>query len=110
MAEPTIKQVTFYPIRPTEKGLVGFATCLFDDKLALNSIAIYTKPGGGYRLLFPNRKLPNGRDIAIFYPVNKETYELLKQAIVKKIEELVEKVKRASEDESERGGGSHDFD
>jgi len=93
-----VDEVVFYPIRPTEKGLIGFASCLFDGRLSLNSIAIYTRPDGkGYRLLFPLKRLPNSRDVNIFYPVNNETYELIKEAVVKKIEELAEKVK-------ERGG------
>ncbi len=88
-----ISEVTFYPLRPTEKGLIGFASCLFDNKLSLNSISVYLTPSGDIRLLFPNKTLPNSKEINIFYPVNKETYELLKQAVAKKIEILSEKAK-----------------
>lgn len=93
MNKTIITEVSFYPIRPTEKGLVGFASVVFDDKLSLNSIAVYTRPDGSdYRLLFPSRQLPNGREIQTFYPINKETSESIKEAIVKKIEELTEKM------------------
>lgn len=88
-----ISEVKFYPIRPTDKGLIGFASCLFDNKLSLNSISVYTTPSGDIRLVFPNKQLPNSKEINIFYPINTETYELIRVAVNKKIEELVEKAK-----------------
>ena len=84
-----ISEVTFYPLRPNEKGLIGFASLLFDGKLSVNSIAVYTRPDGSdLRLLFPSRRLPNGREVNIVYPVDRLTYQLIKEAIMKKIEEL----------------------
>ena len=94
--ETIIKEVTWYPLRPNEKGLIGFASCLFDNKLSLNSISVYLTPTGDIRLLFPNKILPNSKEIQIFYPINKETYEIMRQAVLKKIQELTEKVKEAS--------------
>lgn len=93
MNRTIVSEVTFYPLRPNEKGLIGFATCLFDEKLSLSSIAVYTKPSGELRLLFPTKQLPNGKVISIFYPIDKETHEIIKEAIIKKIEKLAEKVK-----------------
>jgi len=87
-----IDEVTFYPVRPSERGLIGFAGCLFDNKLSLNCISVYLTPNGDIRLLFPDKTLPNSKQINIFYPVNKETYEIIKQAVKRKIEELAEKV------------------
>ena len=80
-----IKEICWYPIRPTEKGLTGFASLLY-GKLSLNSIAVYTKPDGSYRLLFPTKRLANGKDISSYYPIDNETYESIKKAIVNKIE------------------------
>jgi hypothetical protein len=81
-----ISEVTFYPIRPTEKGLIGFASCLFNNKLAISSIGVYTTFNGDIRLLFPDRTLPNGRKLADVYPIDQETYNFFKEAIKKKIE------------------------
>ncbi|MCX5705464.1 MAG: septation protein SpoVG family protein [Candidatus Omnitrophica bacterium] len=98
MDKVTISEVSFYPLRPNEKGLIGFASVVFDNKLSLNSIAVYTRPDGSdYRLLFPSKQLPNGREIQTFYPINKETAELIKEAVVKKIEELTEKMEKKYE-------------
>jgi len=94
MCKIKISEVVFYPIRPTGKGLIGFASCVFDNKLSLNSIAVYTKPdGNGIRCLFPSRRLPNGKEVNIFYPINRETYEAVTEMIEKKIDDVVEKVR-----------------
>jgi len=100
-----ISEVSFYPLRPNEKGLIGFASLIFDNRLALQSIAVYTRPDGSdYRLLFPSKQLPNGREINVFYPINKETSELIKEAVIRKIEELAEKVvKRKNNGYSKEG-------
>ena len=93
-----ISEVTFYPIRLNERGLVGFASLTLDNKLSLNSIAVYTRPDGSdYRLLYPSKRLPNGKEIYSFFPLNKEIGGLIKEAVVKKIEELSEKVKGESQ-------------
>lgn len=89
-----ISEVTFYPLRPTEKGLIGIASCLFDNKLSLNSISVYLTPSGDIRLLFPDKVLPNSRKIHIFYPINNEIYEAIRQAIKKKIENVNERVSK----------------
>ena len=88
MNETIISEVAFYPLRPSPKGLIGIASCLFDNKLSLNSISIYSTPSGDIRLLFPDKVLPNSRKIHIFYPINNETYEVIKQAIRGKIENV----------------------
>lgn len=94
MNESIVSEVSFYPLRPTEKGLIGIAGCLWDNNLALNSISVYLTPTGDIRLLFPNKVLRNGKDINLFYPVNKATYEIIRQAIVKKIETIAKNVER----------------
>ena len=100
MRETTVTELCFYPLRPNEKGLIGFASLILDNKLSLNSIAVYTRPdGNGYRLLFPIKQLPNGKEINIVYPINQETYNAINNAVVKKIEELSEKVKGVVNDE-----------
>jgi stage V sporulation protein G len=88
-----ITEVTFYPLRPNEKGLIGLASLLFDGKLSLNSIAVYTRPDGSdYRLLFPSKRLPNGKEINLFYPVDRQTYQAIKDAVIGKLEELAKKL------------------
>lgn len=99
MDKTIISEVAFYPLRPDEKGLIGFASCLFEGKLSLNSIAVYTTPNGDIRLLFPTKTLPNSKVINIFFPIDKRTYKTIKEAIVRKIEELAEKAKGVNKNE-----------
>jgi len=93
--KPKISNLSFYPIRPTDKGLIGFASCLFDNKLSLESIAVYTRADfSGFRCVFPRKQLPNGKEIAIFCPANKETEQAITQAVTQKIEEFSRKADR----------------
>jgi len=92
--------VEIYPIRPKD-GLVAFASCLFEGKLSLNSIAIYTRPDGfGYRLVYPAKILPNGKQINTFYPIDRETASLIDKAVINKYEELTENVMKGVDSES----------
>jgi len=87
-----ITEVTWYPIRPTELGLIGFAGLRFGG-LKLANIAVYLNPNGTHRLVFPDKKLPNGAQILSFDPVDNKTYELILNAIAEKIKFIPEDVK-----------------
>jgi len=88
MNETVTTEVCFYPIKPTEKGMIGFSSCLLDGKIALNDIAIYLKPDGNIRLLFPNKYLPNGREVSVYHPINNEVYESIRRAIAGKLQDV----------------------
>lgn len=99
MNEIVITEINIYPVRPKD-GLVAFASCLFDGKLSLNSIAIYTRPDGiGHRLVYPAKTLPNGKQINTFYPIDKETASLIDKAVIGKYEELTEEVMKGISNE-----------
>ena len=102
MCLPIISETTFLPIRPTDKGLIGFSSFLYDGRLSLQSVSVYTTHEGGIRLLFPDRVLPNGKNINAYYPINAETYELMRAAVAKKVEEVFEKAKGQSNVSSSR--------
>ena len=87
-----VTEVEIYPVKPKD-GLVGFASCIFDGKLSLNSIAIHTRADGtGYRLVYPLKVLPNGKAINTFYPINEEVGKKIEVAITAKLEKVCEKV------------------
>ena len=96
MNETVVTETTFYPIVPTEKGMIGFSSCLLDGKISLNSISVYLTPTGDVRLLFPNKFLPNGREINIYYPINNEVYGAIRQAIADKLESVKKTVEEKS--------------
>lgn len=103
MEKIIITEPTFIPLKPNEKGLIGIASVIYNNSLSLNCIAVYTRPDGSdYRLLFPSKALPNGKQINIFYPIDKQTYEIIKEAIVRKIKELAEKAFKENEEINSR--------
>ena len=92
MCTTKVTDVSFYPIKPSPKGLIGFASCLFNDQLALHSIAIYTRPtGDGIRCVFPAKVLPNGLTINLFYPTNDETRKAIEAAVDAKVQDVAQK-------------------
>jgi len=99
---PIITETTFLPLRVSEKGLIGISSMLFDNSLCLNSISVYTTPTGDIRLLFPISSLRNGKQLNTFFPINKDTYELMRVAVVNKIEEVNEKSKGTFQNGKER--------
>lgn len=77
-----ITQVTFKAI-PENKWHVGFASCVLNDCIKLNNIAIFKrleKPW--YRLVFPEKKFWDNK-IQIFFPLTKEAYFLIEEALTK---------------------------
>lgn len=83
-------EITF--VKP-RNGLLGFASCLLNRQLFLSDIAIYNSPSSAdyFRLVFPAKKLKNGKVIHLFHPVNSDLNQRIKQAVVAKIEDLIDR-------------------
>ena len=92
MTELIISEVQIVPVKPRD-GLVAFASCVINNSLYLGNIAIYTSPANheGYRLVYPSKVLPNGKDIDCVHPINKHTGEVISEAIIKKYKNLITK-------------------
>lgn len=84
-----ISEVNITPIKPQD-GLIAFASVVVDESLYLGSIAVYTRPDGSYRLLYPTKKLGE-RLVNLFHPISRETSKQIEGAIFKKCEEIFEK-------------------
>lgn len=82
-----ISEIHIIPIKP-QNGLVAFASFVWDKSLYLGSIGIMTRPQGGYRLVYPTKKVAD-RNLNIFYPINRETAEFIESEVVKKLEEVM---------------------
>lgn len=96
-----ITEITIFPIKPTDKGLIGLASCTIDDKLSINSIGIFTRLNGeGLRIAYPTKQLPNGKVVNCVYPINADTGKAIEKAIIEKCNELSEKVLKKSEEET----------
>lgn len=83
----TISEIQIAPVKP-QNGLVAFASLVLDESLYLGSIGILTRPQGGYRLVYPNKKL-GFRDIDLYHPINKAFAGKIEAAVVAKYEEVM---------------------
>jgi DNA-binding cell septation regulator SpoVG len=82
-----ISEIQIIPIKPQE-GLVAFASFVLNDYLYVGSIGIVTRPQGGYRLVYPTKKV-GIRNINIFHPINKSFAEHIEKEVVNKLEDVM---------------------
>ena len=82
-----ISEVQITPIKPVN-GLVAFASFVLDNKFYLGSIGIVTRPHGGYRLVYPSKKV-GIRNINTYYPINKEVSEMIEIEVIKRLEDVM---------------------
>lgn len=83
-----VTSVNIQPVKPS-RGLVAFASVTIDDSLYLGSIAVYTRPDGSYRLLYPDKKVGD-RSMDIFHPINRSASKQIEEVIFKKCDEIFE--------------------
>jgi stage V sporulation protein G len=82
-----ISEIQIIPIRP-QNGLVAFVSFVLDKSLYLGSIGIVTRLNGGYRLVYPTKKVAE-KNLNIFYPINKEFAQLFENEVVRQFEEVM---------------------
>lgn len=87
-----ISEIQIIPIKPQE-GLVGFASFVLNENLYLGSIGIITRLEGGYRLVYPTKKV-GVRNINIFHPINKEFAQSIEKEVIGKFEDVMKKYDR----------------
>jgi len=78
-----ITEIEIHPVTP-KKGLVGFASFIYNDELFIGSVAIYTRIGGGYRLAYPTKS-----GIHTCRPLNKEIGNAIEKAVTDKYTQLL---------------------
>ena len=83
VSDMVVSEINITPVKP-KNGLVGIASLVVDGNIYLNSIAIYTKLDGSYRLLYPT-KLVGNRSLGLFYPINREASRAIEEAVFKKM-------------------------
>lgn len=87
-----ISEIQIIPIKPQD-GLVAFASFVLDDSLYLGSIGIVTRPQGGYRLVYPTKKV-GIRNLNLFYPINKSFAESIEKEVIGKFEDVMKNYDR----------------
>ena len=83
----TLSEVEIFPIKP-RGSLVGFLSFVLDGMFYVGGIAIHMTPEGTYRLIFPDKSLPNGKRIQLFHPISERGMTLLTSAVAQRFEQL----------------------
>ncbi len=80
-----IAEVNILPVKP-QNGLVAFASMIINNRLYVGNIAVYTSPTAkdGFRLVYPEKVLPNGKRINCVYPITQEAGEVIKKAVIER--------------------------
>lgn len=84
-----VSEVNIAPIKPRD-GLVAFASCVVNNEMFCGSIAVYARPNGSYRILYPAKKMCDS-DLSIYHPINRDASKAIEEAICKKCEEIFKK-------------------
>lgn len=90
-----ISEIQIIPIKPQD-GLIAFTSFVLDNNLYLSSVGILTRPEGGYRLLYPTKKV-GMRNINIFHPINKEFAQSIEKEVISKFEDVMKNYDRHDE-------------
>lgn len=88
-----ISEINILVVKP-QNGLVAFASFVVNNQLYIGNVAIHQSPAteGGYRLLFPDRVLSNGKRINCVHPITREAGEQIRKVVIQKFDDLVEDV------------------
>lgn len=85
-----VSEVQITPLTRSEKSLVAFASCTLNNQIRLSGIAVHSDlQNGGFRCVYPSKKLKNGKNQGLYYPINKITGEAIQSAIVTEWEALL---------------------
>lgn len=82
-----ISEIQIIPVKPQD-GLIAFVSFVLDESIYLGSIAILTRPEGGYRLVYPTKKV-GIRSLNIFHPINKEFANFIEKEVIGKFEDVM---------------------
>ena len=101
-----VSEVQITPIKPKE-GLVGFASCVIDDKLYLGSLGVHKRlDGSGYRITYPSRAIAQ-KQMHYFHPIRKDVHEKIETAVTERCEALFERSDETSDDRYSKNLDTH---
>src|SRR3989344_3268922 len=82
-----VTEINITPIKP-QNGLVAFASFVLDNNWYMGSVGIMTRPEGGYRLVYPTKKVNEGK-INLYHPINRESAQEVENAIISHFEDVM---------------------
>jgi DNA-binding cell septation regulator SpoVG len=81
----TITEVKIRLADEPRGGLIGWASCVLNRTLFLDSIAVFRKEDGEFSLSFPKKMSERGAEYHFFKPITHAAYEQILTAIVKRL-------------------------
>lgn len=66
---------------------MAFASCVLDGSYYVAGIAIFTRLNGGFRLVYPTRKVGD-RQLHVHHPISQEMGRAMDTAILRRVEEV----------------------
>lgn len=82
----TISEVRIKDVERND-GLVGLASCVINNDFRINSIGIYAKLSGGYRITYPTKDI-DGAKLNLIYPISKSFANWLEVEILKQYQDM----------------------
>ena len=81
-----INEIQIVPVKPSN-GLIAFASFVLFNSIYCSSVGVYTRPTGGYRLVYPTKKIGEGQ-LNIFYPINSQIGLIIESEVSQCMEKL----------------------
>lgn len=75
MEASIVSEISLVPIKP-KYGHIAFASFVLFDALYVSSVAVYTRPHGGIRLVYPRKK-----NLDVCHPIKNELGLMIEEAI-----------------------------
>jgi len=93
-----ISDIQILPLVPRD-GLVAIASFIINGSLFVGDVAIFTsfKNPLGFRLVYPDKILKNGKRINCVHPIAKETGRVISEAVISRIQTAHIKARRGEE-------------
>jgi len=86
-----ISEIQIIPVKPKD-GLIAFASFVLNECIYVGNVAIYTSFGEKeYRLVYPAKSLPNGKQINSVHPITREAGELIYDNVITIFKELADR-------------------
>jgi len=100
MSDLRISDIQIMPLTPKD-GLVAIASFIVNGYLFVGDVAIFTsfKSSLGFRLVYPDKILRNGKRINCVYPITREAGQTISEAVIGKYKEVMSKL-NPSEDKN----------
>ena len=70
-----VSEINLVPVKP-KFGLIAFASFVLFESLYVSSVAVYTRPFGGIRLVYPRKK-----NLDVCHPIKHELGVLIEEAV-----------------------------